>query len=103
MDWLLVLPEDLEKGFEDDMATKTKEREKKPYLTIFERMGVEIGKEIGIGIGEERGEEKGQQGVLIRLIERKFGVTLPEEFIAKVKNINTMEQLDVLLGRILNE
>jgi len=55
LDWLLVLPEDLEIKFNEDVS-KIEEASKMPYVTSFERVGYKKGKEEGKEEGREEGK-----------------------------------------------
>jgi hypothetical protein len=44
-----------------------------PYVTHWERRGLERGQEIGQKIGEEIGEERGQKKMVLQLLKWKFG------------------------------
>ena len=67
-----------------------------PYVTSWERMGIEKGKEEGERIG--RLEEK--QEVLIRLLNRKFGLTADER--DRIQSTKDLDKLDSALDVILS-
>jgi hypothetical protein len=60
LDWLLRLPESLEREFMHELIA-FEERAKMPYVTSIERLG------------HEAGRQEGEALVLMRLIELKFG------------------------------
>jgi len=68
IDWLLQLPEDLERDFTREL-TAFEEQEKMPYITSVER----IGRQEGRREGRQEGRQEGEAAVLLRLITLKFG------------------------------
>ena len=80
LDWILHLPEALEREFMHELIA-FEEQAKMPYVTSIERLGREEGHKEGHEEGHKEGHEEGykegrQQGealVLLRQIELKFG------------------------------
>ncbi|MBF8276225.1 MAG: cytosolic protein [Candidatus Brocadiaceae bacterium] len=80
IDWLLVLPEDLEKEFVRELCEFEKEKTMQ-YVSSIERIGFKKGKQQGMQHGMQQGVQQGmrqgmQQGestMLVRQMERKFG------------------------------
>jgi hypothetical protein len=64
LDWMLRLPEDLEREFMDEL-TAFEEKEHMPYVTSAERIGIQK--------GLEQGRKQGEAAMLLRLIALKFG------------------------------
>ena len=64
IDWLLVLPEDLEKEFIQELCALEKENTMQ-YVSSIERLGFKKGK--------QQGMLQGESTMLFRLMERKFG------------------------------
>ena len=95
LDWLLQLPRELEWKLMGEIAEKTGGKSM-PYVTSWERMGIEKGKEEGERIG--RLEEK--QEVLIRLLNRKFGLTADER--DRIQSTKDLDKLDSALDVILS-
>jgi hypothetical protein len=102
IDWLLVLPEELEAEFMQDFSHFEEER-KMRYITSVERMGIEKGLQQGLQQGFQRGIQEGiQAGIRQRLQEARdsvlevlgirFGV-IPED-IARL--LNTVEVTETL-------
>lgn len=60
IDWMIRLPEGLEKIFRQE-AYEFEEAKKMPYVTTVERAGI------------EKGYQQGQAALLLRLIARKYG------------------------------
>ena len=68
IDWLLELPRELERQFQEEIHRFEEERQM-PYVTSIERMA----REEGVEVGREQGELRGlQQGIEVAL-ELKFG------------------------------
>ena len=68
IDWLLVLPEALEKEFIRELHEFEKEKIMQ-YVSNIERVGFKKGKQQGI----QQGMQQGESTMLVRQIERKFG------------------------------
>ncbi|MDX9722742.1 MAG: DUF4351 domain-containing protein [Myxococcota bacterium] len=92
LDWLLVLPEDLETSFWDSLSAHEEEQQM-PYLAKFERKAIQKGIEEGI--------EKGQRGVVRRLLTRRFGA-LPTWAQERLDQ-GSAAQLELWAERILDE
>ena len=78
IEWVMVLPEDMERQFVEELKALEEENEMS-YMLSAERFGIEK----GILIGEQKGEAK----ILTRQLQRRFG-DLPEwasEKIAQAK------------------
>ncbi len=58
IDWTMMLPEDLELAFWQELKT-FEEEQSMAYVTNAERIGKEIGKEIGKQEGLQEGRQKG--------------------------------------------
>jgi hypothetical protein len=78
VDWLMVLPEILEREFWQELQTYEEER-KVTYVTNAERFGFER----GIQEGEQRGEQRGRQeeglSLILRLLTRRIGSIAPTQ------------------------
>jgi hypothetical protein len=80
IDWVMVLPEDLETDFADAVG-KYEEAMKMPYVTSVERVGQKRGEKIGEKRGEKRGKQIGEKiGILNRsreavleILKTRFG------------------------------
>ncbi len=83
MDWMMRLPEGLERRFLTAVYD-LEETKKMPYVTSAERFGIEQGLQQGL----EQGLRQGEVAVPLRLIERKYG---PEAVTAYQ---NRVEQVD---------
>lgn len=92
INWILVLPEEYEKGVENQIK-KYEESKKVAYITNFEKMYIKRYKEIGLKEGMEKGMEKGKQEGIQLGLEIKFndkGLKLYKS-IEKIHDINFLE------------
>jgi hypothetical protein len=87
-DWFMQLPRALEAEFLAK-AHELEEAYKMPFVTSFERAGV------------EKGRQEGEARTLLRLIERKFGAEAKEAYRSRVEGA-TSEKLLVWTDRILD-
>jgi len=72
LDWLLRLPEALEREFLDELIA-FEEQTKMPYVTSAERLGEQVGFEKGRQAGRREGRQEGEALILVRQIELRFG------------------------------
>jgi flagellar biosynthesis/type III secretory pathway protein FliH len=110
IDWLLALPEEMERQVQEAIREFEEERAM-PYITSIERMGREQGltegREQGLTEGREqgltegliKGREEGKRAALRRIVERRFGV-LPETLAARIAQADETT-LDALLDRAI--
>jgi hypothetical protein len=99
LDWLLQLPRELEWKLMGEIADKTGGKSM-PYVTSWERMGIEKGIEKGKKEGEQIGRLEDKQEVLIRLLKRKFGLTADEH--DSIQSTKDLDKLDSALDIILS-
>ncbi|MBI4870817.1 MAG: hypothetical protein HY814_04540 [Candidatus Riflebacteria bacterium] len=95
IDWVMVLPRELECQFREDMDNLEKEK-RMPYVTSWERDGIEKGRAQGIRQGVRQGIREGQQQLLVRLIRARFGEELAaegEESLARLKRPAQLAQV----------
>ena len=65
IDWLMKLPDDLDRRF-DETLTQYEEEKKMPYVTSVERIGIQKGIQLGIEQGIEQGIQRGiEQGIRV--------------------------------------
>jgi hypothetical protein len=95
LDWLLQLPRELEWKLMGEIAEKTGGKSM-PYVTSWERMGIEK----GIEQGKEEGRLEEKQEVLMRQLERKYGLTSQE--CDRVRTTADPDKLDAALDLILS-
>ena len=81
IDWLMVLPDDLEREFEADLVVIEKEKQM-PYVTGFERRATERGLSKGLSEGLSQGLSQGQleglRDTIQAVLEVRFGRIDPQ-------------------------
>ena len=107
IDWVLMLPEVLAQQFQDDLRV-IEEKEKMPYVTSIERLGIEKGREEGREEGIERGIKTGLRIGIQAVLEARFGEAgrslapeidtvddraLLEKILDRSKNVAALEEL----------
>jgi hypothetical protein len=85
IDWIMTLPDELQKEFNQEITQYEKEMSMR-YVTSIERLGEER--------GELRGELKGTQKVVLRLLNHRLGEIQPA-LIEQVRQLS-VEQLEDL-------
>ena len=107
IDWVLVLPPDLEKRLWNEVQT-SEEVQKMRYLSAIERMAIEQGFQKGLDEGRIKGLDEGKaQGkvegkaeLLARILRRRFG-QLPEWVETRLR-LATPVQLESWADRVLD-
>ena len=111
IDWVLVLPADLEAHFQVELANFEAERNM-PYVTSIERMGIEKGLQQGRQEGRQQGRQEGRQqgrqegilqgeaALLRRQLVRRFGA-LPSWAEQRLEQAN-LEELERWAERVLD-
>jgi len=94
IDWLMVLPEEMERNFSERL-TEYQEERKMRYVTNIERFGIEKGIEKGL----EKGFQQEAYKLLARLLKKRFG-DLPEQTLEKMRNA-PVEELETRIERLL--
>jgi hypothetical protein len=98
IDWIMDLPEGLEQRFREEIIAYQQEK-RMPFMTIFERVGMEKGLEIGRQEGKEEGLLEGRlEGIQLGLT-MKFG-TKGLELMPEIREIQDHELLRIILGAI---
>ena len=72
IDWLMVLPKELEIDFRKEVR-EYQQQNIMPFVTSFERLAREEGREEGLEEGLEKGREEGVTRLLRRQLQRRFG------------------------------
>ncbi|MGE0086831.1 MAG: hypothetical protein AB7S75_20695 [Desulfococcaceae bacterium] len=91
IDWLMVLPEDLEKQLSEELA-KAEEEKKMPYVTSWERIGRKEGKKEG----KAEGKVEASREMLIDAVRGRFG-RVPRDVSRTVRQIGEFTVLKSLL------
>ena len=118
IDWVMVLPDELQLRFDETITAYEEERHMQ-YVTSFERIGMEKGRQEGITQGIQQGEEKGQikqsrMAVIEVLAVRFQSVPLPiishliecenlallQHLLRQAVIIPSLEEFDALLHQI---
>ena len=92
MEWLIELPEDLEKQIDSKVAALRKEKHM-PYLARFERKALEKGMQRGERTGERAGERKGLRKGLLEAIELGLNFRFGREGLALLSRVREVANL----------
>ena len=89
IDWVLTLPKGWDLKFREEILTYSKEKSM-PFITSFERIGIEQGLEQGLERGRQQGRQEGRQegiqkgrqegqtNLIVRMLKRRWGTLDPE-------------------------
>jgi Domain of unknown function (DUF4351) len=77
IDWLMLLPEGLEKTLWNELKIFEEER-KVTYVTTGERIGFEQGMQQGVQQGIQQGVQQGELTIVLRLLTRRVGGIAPD-------------------------
>ena len=91
IDWLLVLPEELEQGFKDALI-QYEEETQMPYITSIERLGIQQG--IQQGILQNARED------ILDILETRFA-DVPQSIVEEINRIDDSTILKMLLKRAI--
>ena len=89
LDWMMVLPEELEEALSTDLAAFEMEK-KMPYISSIER----IAQQKGRAEGRIEGKAEANVKTLLRLLTKRFQVALPAEVEARIRSTADLEKLD---------
>jgi hypothetical protein len=99
IDWVMVLPEDLETDFADAVG-KYEEAMKMPYVTSVERVGQKRGEKIGEERGKQIGEKRGilnrSREAVLEILKTRFG-RIPASLSSAVNGLDDPSILKNLL------
>jgi hypothetical protein len=96
LDWIMVLPRELEKRLSLDLAEFERER-MMPYVSSIER----IAREEGRIEGEIKGKAEAKVETLLRLLTKRFKTALPEDFNARIRSTADLATLDAWIDASL--
>jgi hypothetical protein len=94
IDWIMYLPEDLNRSFWQEIY-KYEEVNLMPYVLSIERIALKEGYEKGIQDGMQQGVQQESQRLLIQTLNIKFEA-IPVSLIDKINSINSTETLEML-------
>jgi hypothetical protein len=87
VDWLLVLPDELERGFKETMI-QYEEEKKMPYITSVERLGI------------QQGIQQAVREDVLDILETRFA-RIPQSVVEAVNRIENPAILKILLKRAI--
>jgi Domain of unknown function (DUF4351) len=111
IDWIMILPEPLEREFWQELQTFEEER-KVTYVSNAERFGFERGMQTGIQEGRQQGRQEGRQegkqqgrqegelAIVLRQLTRRFN-RLPESVTSQIEALS-LSQLESLGDALLD-
>ena len=91
IDWMLILPMDLDAGFWDEVDRFEKER-KVPYVTSVERLGLKRGRKEGLKKGRQQGLREGVLEWIAFDLEAKFD-SVDAQLMEEIKALKDIDQL----------
>lgn len=99
LDWIMLLPKDLQIEYRDEM-TRFEEEKQMPYITTIERMGIEQGLHQGLQQGLHQGLQQGSIRQLLRILRGRFGESadIASESLKKL----SLEQLEELADKVIS-
>jgi hypothetical protein len=93
IDWIIILPEAIEREFWQELQTFEEER-KVTYVTNAERFGFERGIQEGEQRGRQTGIQEGEQVLVLRLLTRRIGpISPPMEAQIRLLSLTQLEEL----------
>ncbi len=90
IDWLMMLPEELEKEFDFELAEFEEERSMQ-YVSGIERRAIQRGRQEGL----QQGKQEAAASIILRLLRRQLGDLKPS-VVTRIKGL-PLEKLDRLL------
>ena len=98
IDWLMRLPEEIEKIFWQEISIYEEDK-KMPYITSVERIGIEKGMEQGMQQGMQQGVRQGiaesSKEAVLETLDLRFGVA-PASISKRIKEISDVSVLKKL-------
>ncbi len=95
LDGIMVLPEDMEIQYNEEIEAYEKEKTV-PYITTAERIGIQKGRMEGRQEGRMEGKQEGMQKALVQVIldilELRF-YEIPQAICQKIQNIQDIDRL----------
>ena len=104
VDWLMQLPEPFEMQLNEEIAKMETTKERVPYMTPWERRGLERGLKRGRREGEREGRQEGRRlgkaETLKDMLSQRFG-DLAEGVLERIDRAD-VDLLDLWLGRLFD-
>ena len=97
IDWLMVLPEELEHGFEKAIIVYEEETNM-TYVTSIERIGIKKGIEEGIEQGRQQGIIQATREGIQAILKARFG-EIKEELVELIDKLDDPTTLKMLLEK----
>jgi len=96
IDWVLILPEELEELFHDELTEYEKEKNM-PYITSIERIGekrgILLGEKRGILLGEKRGAKLTTKEIAIKMLKKGYDLNAIIDLTSlSAKEINELKE-----------
>ncbi|MDZ7640805.1 MAG: hypothetical protein U5J62_02090 [Desulfurivibrio sp.] len=92
IDWMIQLPPQQEKELLETIQ-RLEEEQQMPYVTSFERIGIEKGMEQGMH-GMQQGMQQGEASILLRQVGRKYGQKAAEIYRHKIEQADPSALLE---------
>ena len=100
LEWMVYLPPEITTYY-NELVEQAEEETQMPYISSFERRGIEKGIEQGLEKGIEKGMSRGRAATLSKLLQLKFG-DLADEYQQRLNQADAAE-LDLWTERVLFE
>jgi hypothetical protein len=98
IDWVMILPEELETRFSDAILEYEEEMQM-PYVTNVERKGIERGRMEGRREGRMEGHLEMSREALLNILEARFGYSPPPSVAELIGRIHDLSVLKTLLKK----
>ena len=95
IDWVMALPEELDRGFWQELSRYEKEK-KMPYVTSIERIGIQQGIETGIQQGIRQGIQQGIREGLTEGIELGLSLRFGDQGLTMMPAIRAIQDCERL-------
>ncbi len=100
LDWIMVLPEELEEALSMDLAAFEMEKIM-PYVSSIERIAREKGRAEGKTEGKTEGKAEANVKTLLKLLTKRFQEALPADVEARIRSTADLEKLDAWIDASL--
>lgn len=105
IDWVMLLPEDLKRGFEEELE-RYEEEKKMRYVTSIERSGIQkgmiqTGRESVIEVLETRFEVVPQS--IVEIVNEIDNLSMLKTLLKQAVTVGTLEEFQQVMNRIMSE